>query len=112
MEATIFSQRISALIESRGKTPTGVAHDLGITPATLTRYITGIRYPDIRYIVKLSQYFNVSMEWILGLSDERYDQYGEDISELVKLYSLASDDDRSVVKAVLAKYKRVSDKEV
>lgn len=105
MDATVFSQRVSGLIESSGKTLRGVALDLDIVPATLSRYISGVRYPDVRYIAKLSQYFNVSMEWILGLSDERYEREGEGIAELVNLYSVATEDDRELVMHILKKYK-------
>lgn len=105
MDATIFSKRVSGLIESSGKTLRSVAMDLNIVPATLSRYISGTRYPDVRYIAKLSQYFNVSMEWILGLSDERYNREGKDITELVNLYSLADENDRELVMHILKKYK-------
>ena len=107
MEQSVFSQRLSDLIESRGKTLTSFAHDIGISPATMSRYTCDVRYPDIRILMKVCDYFNVSMEWIMGLSDERFDRDGAEITELVKLYSLANEDDRDVVQTVLKKYKRV-----
>ena len=106
MEQSIFSKRVSELIESRGKTPTSVAYDIGITPATMSRYLSDARYPDVRILIKLCGYFNVSMEWILGMSDDRFDKDGADVTELVKLYSLANEDDRNVVWAVLKKYRK------
>lgn len=112
MEAAIFSQRLRDLIESRGKTPSTVGYEVGITPATMSRYIGNVRYPKLRYLILLCNYFNVSMEWILGLSDERLDHDdGKEVTELVRLYSLANEDDRSVVQAVLAKYKSIGSEE-
>lgn len=111
MESEVFSQRLLELIESRGKTPSAVGYAVGITPATMSRYISNTRYPDLRYVIRLCKYFNVSLEWILGLSDDKFDAEGPEVTELVNLYSLASEDDRAVVQAVLAKYKRSGSKE-
>ena len=41
MEQSIFSKRVSELIESRGKTPTSVAYDIGITPDLPQRHPGG-----------------------------------------------------------------------
>lgn len=106
MDYSIFSQRLTELVESRGKNISGVAVDIGVTPATISRYVVGIRYPDLRIVIRLANYFNVSMEWLIGLSDDRLSRGDENLEELVHLYSLASSDDRAVVDAVLSKYKR------
>ena len=48
-----------------------VAMDLSISREALSYYETGKRSPDVAMLVKLSQYFNVSIDYlILGKSFE------------------------------------------
>ena len=55
MDYSIFSQRLTELVESRGKNISGVAVDIGVTPATISRYVVGIRYPDLRIVIRLAK---------------------------------------------------------
>jgi hypothetical protein len=56
--------------------------------------------------MKLSQYFRVSIDWLIGFSDDKFEALPPDIRDLVSLYSIASPDDRRVVEAVLSKYRK------
>lgn len=72
---------------------------------TLSRYLAGKRTPDLPYVVKISEYFNISIDWLLGLNGEKFDVMPPEIQEVALLYSVATKDDRRVVQAVLGKYK-------
>jgi transcriptional regulator with XRE-family HTH domain len=91
-------------VDSRGKSINAMADDLGMTPPTLSRYLAGKRTPDLQYIVRVSQFFNVSIEWLLGLSDIDYDILPADIKKMSSLYSVASEDDKRIINSILAKY--------
>lgn len=104
---TVFRTRLAALIESHGYSLKGLSPEIGITDVTLSRYMTGSRTPELPYIIRIAEFFGVSVDWLIGFNGERYDVIPEDIQELIHLYSLASKDDRLVVKAVLQKYKEV-----
>ena len=56
-------------------------------------------------MVKLAEFFGVSIDWILGIDDDRYEKMSPEIREVSQLYCLATDDDRKVIQAVLNKYK-------
>ena len=101
----VFRTRLAALVASHGYTLKALSEDIGITDVTLSRYMTGHRTPDLPYIIKIAEFFGVSIDWLIGFSGERYDAIPEDIQELIHLYSMASNDDRLVVRAVLQKYK-------
>ena len=105
MDYTVFQERLKALMDSRGYGIKALADKMNITSATLSRYLSGNRSPDLVYVVKLAEFFGVSIDWILGINDDRYETIPADIQELSKLYCLATDDDRSVIQAVLKKYK-------
>ncbi len=63
----IFSYRLKKL---RGeKNQNDVARDIGISRATLSYYESGERKPDINTLYALANYYNVSSDYLIGLSD-------------------------------------------
>lgn len=109
MDYSIFQSRLKALMESRGLNIKALADDVNITTAALSRYLSGNRTPDLRYVVKLSEYFGVSIDWILGINGDRYEVLPQEIQDIAYLYSLATPDDRRVVQVVLNKYKKTEE---
>lgn len=105
MDYTMFQQRLKQLMDSHGLSIKGLADLINVTSATVSRYLNGKRCPDLPYVVKLSEHFGVSIDWLLGINGDRYDVLPQDIQEVAFLYSLATKDDRGVVHAVLGKYK-------
>ncbi|MCD8293672.1 MAG: helix-turn-helix domain-containing protein [Clostridia bacterium] len=103
--ADIFRDNIQSLVKSKGISVRRLALDTGITTATLSRYMTEKRVPDLQYVMRIATYFNVSLDWLLGISDDKYSILPEDARELAKLYEVASDSDRQIARAVLYKYK-------
>ena len=74
-------------------------------PDTLSRYLQGVREPELKYVVRLARYFGVSVDWLLGLSNDRYEAVPSEVREFATLYALASPDDRTIVETVLKKYR-------
>lgn len=102
-----FSERLRLLVESRGTTAKDLSRDSNIPDATIYRYLSGNRVPKIDNVIALSRYFGVSVDWMLGLSDDKYETWTPATLEVARRYSVASPDDRRVVEAVLEKYKGV-----
>lgn len=109
MDYSIFQSRLKQLMESRGLNNKALADAVNITTATLSRYLSGNRTPDLPYVVKLSEFFGVSIDWMLGINGDRYEVLPQEIQDVAYLYSLADSDDRRVVQAVLNKYKKVKE---
>ena len=105
LDFDIFQKRLRDLIEGRGKLVQEVAEDTGISKVTLSRYLNNHREPALVYVAALAQYFNVSIEWMLGLSEDKFEVLPPETQELVHLFNLASYDDRRVIEAVLSKYR-------
>lgn len=78
--------------------------EVGMTAATLSRYLSGNRTPELQYVVKIAEYFNVSIDWLLGMSGEKFEVLPKEIQDIAQLYTIATPDDRRVVQAVLHKY--------
>lgn len=48
-----------------------IADYLGITQVQYSRYETGIREIPISHLIKLAQYYNTSIDYLVGRTDER-----------------------------------------
>ena len=100
-----FRKNLNDLIVSHGMMRKDFAEMVGISPISVTRYFTEQREPDIRSVYKSAQAFGVSMDWLLGVSVNRGSGFADDATEFANLYSIATEDDRKVIQAVLSKYR-------
>lgn len=91
------------LIESRGYEHNIVASAIGVTDVSLSRYINGVRKPELQYIIKFAQFFNVSLEWLVGYKPKT-SRLSSDDSMLVDCYNKATEDDRKAVDNILSNY--------
>lgn len=65
----IFSKRLFQLRESKGLSRQAVADDLDITRASLEYYEKGMRTPNLETIFKISEYYQVSIDYLFGKID-------------------------------------------
>lgn len=103
----IFKERLHQLVEGSGKTLQALSDDLNMSAPTLSRYLSGKRTPDLPYVIKISQHFHISIDWLLGINGDKFEIMPPEIQEIASLYSVATQDDRHVIQAVLRKYKEV-----
>jgi len=66
-----FSERLKLLRLEKEKTLEALAHELGTTKTTLSRYENNKRTPDSDFIKIAADYFNVTTDYLLGRSDIR-----------------------------------------
>ena len=59
---------LKTLRESKGMTQTEVAKKLKITRSSVNAWEMGISVPSTQYIIELSRLFDVSSDYILGIS--------------------------------------------
>ena len=105
MDYSFFRENLRTLINVRGITIKAFAAEIDASAATISRYLSGDRTPDLPYVVKIADYFSVSIDWLLGINGDKFDVMPKEVQEVASLYSLASPDDRRVIQAVLGKYK-------
>ena len=67
-----IESRIKDLRIENNYTQRELAAKIGLTPKMISFYEKGERVPPLDIIVKLVQIFNVSSDYLLGLSDKRY----------------------------------------
>ncbi len=66
----IYAQRIRALREDNDKTQKDIAEILGTTQQYYGQYEIGKRALHIDHLITLCKYYNVSADYILGLTDK------------------------------------------
>lgn len=64
----MIAERIKILRQNHNLTQTDVAKKLGITRSSVNAWEMGISVPSTQYIVELAQLFNVSSDYLLGIS--------------------------------------------
>lgn len=96
-DAEKFSYRLTVLFDESNMTQTQLAEKIGTTNVTICRYINGERVPRIDVASKIAAIFNVSLDYLLGISEnvdsENLTKNQDlDIALLMKnLYSLDND---------------------
>ena len=68
--------RIFQLISDRGITAYRVAKDTGITEAALSVWKSGKSAPSIGNYITLADYFDVSLDYLVGRSDDPFCKCG------------------------------------
>lgn len=66
-----FNIRLENLIEERNIKQKQLALDLHIAPSTVNGYVSGTRQPGFDMLIRLSRYFDVSTDYLLGVSPEK-----------------------------------------
>ena len=82
LDFTAFKKNLRDLIESRGLYAKDIAAEINVSTPTLSRYLQGVREPELKYVVRLARYFGVSVDWLLGLSNDRYEAVPTEVREL------------------------------
>lgn len=65
----IFRNRLKELRESNNITQKELAAALDMTPAAIGLYEQGRRLPDLNILLKIADYFNVSVDYLLGRTE-------------------------------------------
>lgn len=58
--------RLKELRKKKGLSQLRLATDLNTTQNTISRYETGEREPGIDELIKIADYFNVSVDYLIG----------------------------------------------
>lgn len=67
-----FASILSQLRKERGNSQKKTAADLGISQALLSHYEKGIRECGLDFVIKCSEYYGVTTDYLLGVSNSRY----------------------------------------
>ena len=99
-----FSMNLRTLISKKNITQKIIAENFNTTQQTVSRWLNGQNEPDITTLIKLADYFEISVDYLLG----REDDYGiiqsgisstltKTQTELLRVFNLLSMEDQHQV---------------
>ena len=114
----MLDKRLKILRLECEKTQEEVAKDLGISRIRYNQYETGKRTPDNEILVQISEYFNVSVDYLLSKSDirnpyenhERISKSIEDDPELLEFWEVLKE--REDLQLMFKQTKQMSPKDI
>lgn len=67
----VMSERFAELMRERGMSQQDTSYALRLSPTVINRWVKGKHAISAANIATICRYFDVSADWLLGLSDER-----------------------------------------
>ena len=93
----VFGKRLLSLREERKLSMEEVATAIGITKSTLSKYEKGKNEPGMMIAKHLADFFKVSIDWLIGVTEEK-----NSVKNIDNLYlSLTENDKKEAVRYML-----------
>ena len=108
----IFSERLRLLRSNHKLTSKQVYEAIGISQATYYRYETGEREPNCQVLIALSDFFNVSIDYLSGRIDKPFytenditSQYSDAALDIAKIFDkVPPDAQRRIKRHIMGEY--------
>lgn len=94
----MFSKRIEKLREKEKITQKSLAVKLGIARTTYSGYENGAREPDLETLKKIADYFEVSIDFLVGRTDDPNMYFSEEYKKLHNIIDLNEPEDIKKIK--------------
>lgn len=65
----MLSDRLKRLRDRSGKNQVTVATDLAVSQSTIGNWESGARTPDAQMLIRIADYYNCSLDYLLGRTD-------------------------------------------
>lgn len=87
---TNFSERLKLLRREKNISAEDLANELNINKSTISRYENDKTEPYLPIVLKIAKYFDVSLDWIAGISNIRESYITP--NNILKLYNSLSEE--------------------
>lgn len=77
-----FSENLNILLKNNNISQNKLAKILNNSQQSISRYVNGVTEPDIHNLIKIANYFNVTTDYLLGLSDDFGNFVNNSLSEI------------------------------
>lgn len=98
----MFGDRLKELRSEKHITQHVLADMLNISRYTITKYETNERIPDIDTLIKIADFFDVSLDFLMDRQKSRKEKIALKIANRMYKLNLLSDDDESNAKMINA----------
>ena len=69
----MFTERFNELLRSRGINAVTLAREIGVPRSIVYEWRSGVRDPSLENMLRVADYFGVSLEYLTGREDEEND---------------------------------------
>ena len=113
-----MKSRIKELRKKRGLMQQRLASELGITQQMLSKYERDVTLIKVDVLKKIAKYFNVTTDYLLGVSDVKRDlqrqmimnEILDEYYDLVEVYKELGPYDQEMIWSIIQVVKRTSDR--
>jgi len=113
-----MESRIKQLRENRGLIKEILAAELGITQQMLSKYERDILCIKVDVLMKIAEYFNVTTDYLLGISEVKRDLQGQmkmnktldTYYDLIEIYKDLDEYDQKMVWSIMQTVKKTCEK--
>lgn len=113
-----MESRIKQLREKRGLIQEILAAELGITQQMLSKYERDITLIKVDFLKKIAEYFNVTTDYLLGISEIKRDLQGQmqmnetldEYYDLVEVYKELDKYDQEMIWSIIQIIKKFDEK--
>lgn len=99
-----FAKQLKTLIDRQGITQAVLAEKINTTEATISRYVSGARTPNIETAVEIAHVLCVSVDELMGVEPPSAERVSPDVSILISSYNHASPSQREALWSILGSY--------
>lgn len=99
----LFRSRLKQLMDSRGYNMADLSRATNISIASISRYFYE-RTPDLTAAWMIADHFEVTLDWLLGRSDQKFIEVSGEAKRLYDTYSSIGGEDRQIIDIILKKY--------
>ena len=102
--------RLKEIRKASGETQAAIAEVIGVTRAAYANIENGKREPDFKALLKLADYFDVTLDYLFGRSENSMQASSQSLDlsvaerALVIAYRAASQQDRDVIENIVGRY--------
>lgn len=113
-----MENRIKQLRQNRGIIQEILASELGITQQMLSKYERDVTYIKVDILKKIAEYFNVTTDYLLEVSDVKRDLQGQmkmsktldEYYDLIEIYKALDEYDQEMVWSIIQTVKKTYEK--
>ncbi len=89
---SVFGERLKILRESRGLSQDDFASKFNLAQTTIGMYERGLREPNIDKLNQFATFFNVSLDYLVGRTNDPAKEYKPATRELLDMLHLSDDE--------------------
>lgn len=97
MNSKKLGDRIRDLRESRNIMQKDLAEFFGVEKSTWSQYENNKRIPDIEMLKRICEYFQISADYLLSITDKKYNPYSFEFLELVDRFNSLAEQSKAEV---------------